>query len=511
MVSICLICWDENHEDESKHTVITMEKYLQPQEKIQKKLRSYQSECSKMTELVRQWPNFVGQFQSVSRLQDEVMKSRTPNEVETKSNDVKVKIDNEKKKLKSFKSDILSQFAIMETAIESIFIEDIATKVVLSGNLITQDEDRSSSGTTGTPQTGGLVRGNDRSETREEVNGRVLVGFTEIGKTDDVIYCFKAVYNSKTRELLCNCFQSNELMIKVFGVTGEQNDQLDLKRHMKWSGLRGTENALWDICVDETSNTLYGVVVNKKGYVSRVEELDQISLKMKAVLDTQEVPYGGGSVLWYLRSKNGTTVLAVWDERKKSKWHSVIMYKNNARLCTVPLDIKTDGCVPDRGSVLMINETKMLLSCGYGSKKIAVVSLKQQQQTQQQHYTQASPSSTNFSATTNMKIVYLATPGSLSIASLVWTPSVHPFQGYLLIGGYHASSIQSEIFKVDFEIDFRGVIHGEELILRHAEGVPPLKDIRGLVQIDHSTVFAVKGEFLIQCNPLLLKQEFSNT
>ena len=142
MVSICLICWDENHEDESKHTVITMKKYLQPQEKIQKKLRSYQSECSKMTELVGQWPNFVGQFQSVSRLQDEVMKSRTPNEVETKSNDVKVKIDHEKKKLKSFKSDILSQFAIMETAIESIFIEDIATKVVFSGNLITQDEDR---------------------------------------------------------------------------------------------------------------------------------------------------------------------------------------------------------------------------------------------------------------------------------------------------------------------------------------------------------------------------------
>ena len=297
-------------------------------------------------------------------------------------------------------------------------------------------------------------------------------------------------------------------MIKVFGVTGEQNDQLDLKRHMKWSDLRGTENKLWDICVDETSNTLYGVVLNMKIY-QRVEELDQISLKMKAVLDTQEVP-NGDSVIWYLVSKNGTTVLAVW-ERKESKWHSVIMYKNNVRLCTVPLDIKTDGFVTRCGSVLMINETKMLLSCGYGSKKIAVVSLKQQHQTQQQHYTQASPSSTNFSATTNMKIVYLATPVIEGIGSLVWTPSVHPFQGYLLIGGLRASSIQSEIFKVDFEIDFRDVIHGEELTLRHAEGVPPLSYICGLVQIDHSTVFAVKGESFIRCNPLLLKLEFSNT
>ena len=88
---------------------------------------------------------------------------------------------------------------------------------------------------------------------------------------------------------------------------------------------------------------------------------------------------------------------------------------------------------------------------------------------------------------------------------------MHPFQGYLLIGGWHASSIQSEIFKVDFEIDFRDVEHGEELILRHAEGVPPLRDIRGLVQIDHSTVFAVKEESFTECNPLLLKLEFSNT
>ena len=193
-----------------------------------------------------------------------------------------------------------------------------------------------------------------------------MVRVTEIGKTDDVMYCTKAAYNPETRELLCSCFQYVELMIKVFGVTGEQNDQLDLKRHMKWSDLRGTENELLDICVDETSNTLYGVVLNKKGYY-RVEELDQVSLKMNAVLDTQEVPYGI-SVMWCLVSKNGTTVLAVW-ERKERKWHSVIMYKNNVRVCNVPLDIQTDGFVTRCGSVLMINDTKMLLNCGYRSKK----------------------------------------------------------------------------------------------------------------------------------------------
>ena len=79
-----------------KKKLASSQNWLQPQEKIRKKLRSYQSEFTKMTEFLGQWSKFVDQFQSVERLQDEVMKSRTPNEVETKSNDMKVQIDHQK-------------------------------------------------------------------------------------------------------------------------------------------------------------------------------------------------------------------------------------------------------------------------------------------------------------------------------------------------------------------------------------------------------------------------------
>ena len=505
MVSICEICWDEDHEDESKHTVITMKKYLQPQEKIRKKLRSSQSEFTKMTELLGQWSKFVDQFQSVERMQDEVMKSRTPNEVETKSNDVKVKIDHQKEKLKSFKSDILSQFAEIENAIEFIFIEDAAANAAFSGSLISQKDDRPSNAAIGTSATGGLHRSTDRSETREEVKESVLVGVREVAKADDVIdYCRRLVYNSETRELLClnsNIFYETE--IRVFGVTGGENDQLELKRQMGWRSLRGIESELDDICIDETSNTLYGVVIERKGIVNRVEKLDQMSLKKEAVLDTQNVP-NGVAVYWFLASKSGTMAIAVKD---KNKWHSVIIYKNSLRLYTVPLNINLDGDVFRTGSVVVINEARLILSCGNSTYKIAVVSL--ESKAQQQNYTQASSLVAKSSTTADMKVIYLTTPGIDWILALMWTPLRHPLQGFLWVGDEKGKP--SRIYKVDIERDSMKVEHELEFTLRHVEGVSPLQNIHAFGQIDHTTVFALKGKNNYEGNLVLLKLEFSNT
>ena len=66
---------------------------------------------------------------------------------------------------------------------------------------------------------------------------------------------------------------------------------------------------------------MYGVLIEQKGIVRRVEKLDQMSLKKEAVLDTQGVP-NGESVFWFLTSKSGTMAIAVQD---KDKWHSVII------------------------------------------------------------------------------------------------------------------------------------------------------------------------------------------
>ena len=505
MVSICEICWDEDHEDESKHTVITMKKYLQPQEKIRKKLRSSQSEFTKMTELLGHWSKLVDQFQSVERMHDEVMKSRTPNEVETKSNDMKVKIDHQKEKLKSFKSDILTQFGEIENAIESIFIADTATKAALSGSLNSQEVDRPSNAAIGTSATGGLHRSTDRSEAREEVKERALVGVREIADADDEIhYCLRVVYNSETRELLClNSSISYETEIRVFGVTGGENDQLELKRKMNWESLRGIESTLFDICIDETSNTLYGVVIERKGIVNRVEKLDQMSLKKEAVLDTQNVP-NGVAVYWFLASKSGTLAIAVQD---KDKWHSVIIYKNSLRLYTVPLNIKLDGYVYRTGSVLVINEAKLILSCGTSAKKIAVVSL--ESKPKQQNYTQASSFVTKSSTTADMKVIYLTIPGIDAISSLMWTPLRHPLHGFLWVGDKKGKP--SRIYKVDIERVSMNVEHELEFRLRHVEGVLPLQNIHTFGQIDHSTVFALKVTDNRFGNLVLLKLEFSNT
>ena len=490
-----------------KKKLASSQNWLQPQEKIRKKLRSYQSEFTKMTEFLGQWSKFVDQFQSVERLQDEVMKSRTPNEVETKSNDMKLQIDHQKEKLNSFKSNILTQFAEIENAIEFIFIEDTAAISAFSGSLISVKDDMPSDAAIGTSATGGLNRSTDRNETREEVKERVLVGVREVAKADDVIeYCWRVVFNSETRELLCfNPNSSNETEIRVCGVTGGENDQLELKKQMNWESLRGKESDLVEICLEEKSNTLYGVVIERKGIVSRVEKLDQMSLKKEAVLDTQGVP-NGVSVDWFLAFKSGTMAIVVEDIRNR-KWHSVIIYKNSLRLYTVPLNINLDGNVYRNGNVLVINEAKLILSCATSAKKIAVVSL--ESKPKQQICTQASSLVTKSSTTADMKVIYLTTPRINAIESLTWTPLRHPLQGFLWVGDVHDEP--SRIFKVDIEHVSMKVEHELEFTLRHVESVSPLYNIRAFVQIDHSTVFALKGKNNYAGNLVLLKFEFSNT
>ena len=467
-ISICDICWDENHEDESKHAVIKMKKYLQPQKLVQSKLGAYKTECNKLKDFLSQnhLTDIVNQVQNAERIQCEVLKSRTANEVEAKSNELKVALDAQMNQLKIFKSEMLSQFALLETSFESIFKED---------------------------------------------KKRELVGFRETGKMNQSIECYKAAYDSNTRELFAtiDCDGESFEGITVFGLSGDQNDQLQLKRTMKWKTLRGDETCLWDICLDTTSNSLYGVVLQEGNF--KVEELDKLTLKKKSELDTEGL-LNGNDIRWFLTSKSDTITLTIFDKRYKDnhKWHSVTMYKNRTRLYTVPLDMKTDLDQAPLFAYALVTETTLLLICRRQDNKVALVSLPAQ--TQQQHHTHASASSTLSSSTEPPIINYLIATGVKKIDSLFWISSGHLLHGYLFAVDIDSYKIHLKIFEVDLEKDFANVKHGQQqLTLRMAKSVSAPKSILPLCQIDHSTVFAMKTEDGNKINLLLLKLDFSDS
>ena len=384
---------------------------------------------------------------------------------------------------------------------------------VFTGNSITRDTDRASGSgaTAGASETSGLSSSSNGSRTREKDKKRELVGCRETGKMDHSFVCVKAAYDSSTRELFALIvFDDIKFGISVFGLSGDQNDQLQLKRTMKWKTLRGDKTLLQDICLDTTSNSLYGVVV-QKGFVSRVEELDKLTLKKNSELDTEGL-LKENDILWLLTSKSDTTILTIFDLRYKDnhKWHSVTMYKNRTRLYTVPLDMKTDVNLAPSIACALITETTLLLICGGQDNKVALVSLPAQ--TQQQHHTQASASSTSSSSTEPVIINYLIATGVKKMDYLFWIQSEHPLHGYLLVADLF-SNTPDPIFEVDLKNELTNVKHGQQqLTLRVAKSVSALKSILPLCHIDHSTLFAMnKEEVGKKLNPLLLKLDFSDS
>ena len=328
---------------------------------------------------------------------------------------------------------------------------------------------------------------------------------------DHSFFCLKAAYVSNTRELFALiAFDDEKFGITVFGVSGDQNDQLEVKRTMNWDDeLRGEENELYDICLDTTSNSLYGVVL-QEGFVNRVKELDKLTLKKNSELDTEGL-LNGKDTLWLLTSKSGTMALTILDKRYKDnhKWHSVTMYKSRTRLYTVPLDMKTDVDELPWFGCELITETTLLLTCGGQDNKVALVSLP----AQQQHHTHASASSSSSSSTEPPIINYLIATGVKKSRFLFWIPSEHPRNGYLFMGNEGPENDDIKIFEVDLEKDLANAKHGQQqLTLRVAENVSAPKSILPLCQIDHSTVFAVKTEEVgNKFNPLLLKLDFSDS
>ena len=537
--AICEVCWDEDHEDWNSHGVSTMNVYLKLQQQVPSRISDYRKECERLSSLLQEWPVVVTQIGAVERKQESILRNRSARTIEEMSIDVRNSLKCQMADVQNFKGKILEQFKEIERSFEGIFGDAVTISedesstsfsVGVRGQVVAEGSSSSSGASVGGSITSGALRRNKvgSCSSEKELTGggavgkkdekkdaerekRVLIGVEMMGKMGDLFECSRAVYNWETREVMCLDYIVCSA-IRVFGVN-EANDKLEVKRTMEWEGVARIED-IWDICMDEVNNTMYGVVA-KEGF-NRVEELDQWSLKKKgessnSELDTRGLLNNAHWYHWHLALKRDTIVLAVEGVLGMSRgWTSVVIYRNSVRIrehTLAHLGIYVSGGVRRPGCVL-VNETTLLLSCGTCSNKVAVVSLPPHSH---HNRTSASSSSPFSSANSTVNVKYLIATGVDRVYSFVWTPSGEELQGYLWVGDF--KNKKTLVFKVDLETDLKNVEAGKETQLQQVHNIlPSEKGIIPLSPTDDSTIFALEyAEEQWSGQPVLLKLMFSST
>ena len=534
--AICQVCWEQDHKDWKSHGVTTMNVYLEPQHRIHSRITNYREHCEKLNEFLQEWQTVVAQIGTVERKQESVLRIKSARAIEVMSIDVRNSLTCRIADVQKFKSKLLEQFSEIERSCEGIFGDAVGIKddgsassavggpaqLIAEGGIGASASDRRPNGADGWSNVGsGSSEGGISVGVGENVGGgavvkgdermeRVLVGVKETGKLNGKIWCCKAVYNWETREVMCFIWGEGGV-ISVIGVN-EANDKLELKRTMEWRKIRGSKDRLFDICMDEVNNTIYGVVRQIEGDVKRVEELDQCSLKKKESSNTELDTRGllnGEKIYWFLLSKRDTIALAVVDYSGgfgNRKWDSVAIYRNRVRRVHTlsHLNIKLKEGLYWSGCVL-VNETTLLLSCGDDTNKVTVVSLPPQSLHNQTSSSSSSPSS-SANSTANVKYVILT--GVDSVFSLVWIPFGQPLEGYLWVGDYNIE--HTRVYKVDLETDLKNVETGHETQLQVHKMSPPEIKLTPLCSTDDSTIFAISEGVFSRCYPLLIKLKFSS-
>ena len=375
-----------------------MNVYLEPQQRIQARISNYREDCEKLSDFLKEWQAVVAQIKTVERKRESILRSESTRAIEEISSYVRTSLKCQMADIQKIKAKLFDQFGKIERSFEDIFGDAVAiseddrssgsadggrAQLVAESGLMASTSDSKPSradewgNDLGSSSSEGRIIvglgenvGGGTVEKKDERKDRVLVGVKETGKMDEDIVCVQAVYNWETREVM---FHDGECgVIRVIGVN-EANDKLELKKTMDWEEVRGTADLLDDICMEEVSNTMYGVVTQKEGEVKRVEELDRHSLKKKESSNTELDTRGllnGKSVHWFLLSKRDTIALVVSDLRDEyERWDSVAIYRNRVRRVHTlsHLDMKLD-CV-NWSVCLLVNETTLLLSCGSFTKK----------------------------------------------------------------------------------------------------------------------------------------------
>ena len=370
--AICQVCWEQDHKDWKTHMVTTMNVYLEPQQKIQSRISNYREDCEKLSDFLKEWQAVVAQIKTVERKRESILRSESTRAIEEISSYVRTSLKCQMADIQKIKAKLFDQFGKIERSFEDIFGDAVAiseddrssgsadsgrAQLVAESGIMASTSDTRPSGAYGWDNVGrnssvggisvgmGENVGGGTVEKKDDRKKRVLVGVKETGKVDANIECYKAVYNWETREVMC--YEVARDVIRVIGVN-DAKDKLELKKTMDWKEVRGRKDQLLDSCMEEVSNTMYGVVMQKEGVVKRVEELDQCSLKKKESsnneLDTRGL-LNGKRVEWRLVSKRDTIALAVVDGRGEyNKWDCVAVYRNRVRRDQTlsHLDIKVD-------------------------------------------------------------------------------------------------------------------------------------------------------------------------
>ncbi|XP_063724853.1 uncharacterized protein LOC134852917 isoform X2 [Symsagittifera roscoffensis] len=535
-IAICELCWKQNHMDWKKHNVSFLTVNLEPQKLTLQRLTEYKAEIQKTTQVLasNDWKTIVKQITTAENEQKSVLKSNSAKQLEDKSAAVRKQLLDHKQSLEAFKAKITDQFRELEQKYAIIFGEFILTRdntvscsrsqtAFAEGGYSSLDAENFASGvdrlvlSAGTSNQESISTSFDESQGEaerinqkekkpgEEARKRELIGVKKIADASGIVIdASSVVYNSDTEEII-TLFQQS---FRVF-YHNENNNQIELKREMEWKQMRNDATSVFDIATD-IDNNLYVSLYRTSDRKWSVEIVNQNNLKMIKELDTTQLLNGDSSVVWFLCAYEKILIVAVFDRRteKQKKWCSMTVYFDQVRQYTVPLDIKTYGSGVWSSSSLLVNDTTLILQCGWDSNKLAVISLPS-------HHQEDIKTNTSSNTTTREiqphSIKYVRLSGLSYIFSLVWIPSSEFGSSNCLDWYLFATELSrnATFFRIGFEKELDQLGKEGETELKKMEEIPPLKNTMVYCRIDNSSVFALSETTEVyKGNPSILKLEF---
>ena len=510
-----------------------MKVFLEPQIEVQTRLAEYKAECQSMAKLCEGGcTSILTQASTAEKKQSNVMKSKSANELETKSKELRELLRVHLNDMKEFKSKILMKFDDLEAKLRAILndsVESEGGRISEGSSSSTIGDDAHSSSETEDLIGGlerlvvsrGAVEGESGREDVPSVGGerevvvrkkRTLVGVEEkaVGKFYFPFPLGQAVYNTETKNVINLGFDwnSDTFVIRVY-ISNESSGLFELKRTMTWTALRGEEDQLLSIAMD-SNKVLYGWIVRESDRVNRVEILDQNTFEKKGQLDTDGIE-NGREIGWAVTALGQTVVVAVFDRSNSDrKWTSVTVFNNQQRQHTVSLDIAVVGDVYYASSILA-NEISLLLSCGIKTNRVAVVSLQPLSSDStggSKSQTKAKPSSpknsladktkARTSTTTTLKpqsVIYIILSEVMAAYTFVWMPSdrIHS-PAYLLAGHLWVTerhTYTSRVYELDIKNNLSQSETKNEITLHSMSNIAPLENTVLLCRIDGETLFAM--------------------
>ena len=487
-IPICEECWENYHKDES-HRVILLKVHRGPQNEVQYRLAKYKSEFKGVAQFLEgEWENLLKQVENAERKQQNVMQSKSANELESKSKEIKNFLELHGNDVYQFRSNFLSKIDKLQKSREGIF-----------GNHKKNTE--SSSLNNGAP--------NFQKSMSSKKKKRELVGVTKhLVKDCTSKIRVAAAYNSSTKELFSPEVGSDNVIVFCIDETSRE---IEVKRKLNLQSLRRTKGGVEEYLVSmamDCRNTLYGVIWRKSDQNKRLEVLDQNNLAKIGQLDTCGIENGRG-FSWKVGAFGDTVVLAVHCIRNlcSTKWLGVTVFKNQLRQNTISLNIYSGQIA---SYLFLPNEKILLLSC---DKHVAVVWLPplstpcsvSDSSSETQSLVSVKTSTTT--ATNQLlsgdavdpravKIVKLPTTDEIN-TSIVWIasddqPSIESLEGYLFVSEQCPNYVNFtlHVFKVDLEKVLSTNEHEREMTSQHIPKITSLKNTDVVIPISNSKIVA---------------------